>query len=72
MTATIMSIIALVLAIACIAAGIKLIRGSWQIPPEKREKYAIWAIGASLILGLANLVLALKPMWLQRAFKSET
>lgn len=66
MTANIVSIVALVLAVALVFIGVKLIRGSWQIPAERKSKYAISAIGAALILGLTNVWLALKPTWPKR------
>lgn len=66
MTANIVSVVLLVLAIAVIVFGIMLIKGSLQIPAERERKYAIGAIGAAMVIGLVNLFRAIKPTWPKR------
>ena len=64
-------IVTLVVAVVVflVVVGIKLIKGSWVIPADKKEEAATIGIIGAIILGLASMVAWLNPEWRKRLEK---
>jgi len=65
----IVTLVVAVVVIFLVIVGIKLIKGSWVIPEDKKEKAATVGIIGAIILGLASMVAWLNPDWRKRLEK---